>query len=271
MMGQLPMEHITPDAVFDKVGVHYAGSVFLKHGSVCKPTIIRACICVFLYCQRNTLELESDFNHWIVTACLWPFTGIACHSKPSTMLSDRGIQFHWCYRAYKIVIEFLQQQGTSKTTSNICSCQNTDLVFVPERPPHFDSKACLNCRPLPSLPDGVHWSIDPWALSKILIFLWGTPRSFMFVLNSHSSTLLASVSSYCDPLLSEVVKVPSRFTTPLSVLTSINRLKAGEGLTIEIMDLLVAGAMACFTTVCPSAFDLLCNFAIRKSMTKKAR
>ena len=42
IMGQLPMERITPDAVFDKVGINYAGPIYIKRGSVRKPTIIKA-------------------------------------------------------------------------------------------------------------------------------------------------------------------------------------------------------------------------------------
>ena len=47
-MGQLPMERITPDAVFDKVGIDYAGLIYIKQGSVRKLTIIKAYVCVFV-------------------------------------------------------------------------------------------------------------------------------------------------------------------------------------------------------------------------------
>lgn len=48
MMGQLPKERITPDAVFNRVGVDYAGPVYLKQGSVRKPVIVKAYVCVFV-------------------------------------------------------------------------------------------------------------------------------------------------------------------------------------------------------------------------------
>ena len=48
LMGQLPAERITPDAVFSQVGVDYAGPVYLKQGSVRKPNIVKAYICVFV-------------------------------------------------------------------------------------------------------------------------------------------------------------------------------------------------------------------------------
>ena len=45
MMGQLPLERVTPDAVFDHVGLDYAGPLYLKLGSVRKPTIIKSYVC----------------------------------------------------------------------------------------------------------------------------------------------------------------------------------------------------------------------------------
>lgn len=69
MMGQLPMECVTPDAVFDKVDVDYARPVYIKQGSVRKPTIIKAV----------HLELVSDLTSEAFIAHLRRF--IARHSK----------------------------------------------------------------------------------------------------------------------------------------------------------------------------------------------
>ena len=48
MMGQLPMERVTPDLVFENVGVDYAGPVYVKYGHVRKPTVVKAYIVCFL-------------------------------------------------------------------------------------------------------------------------------------------------------------------------------------------------------------------------------
>lgn len=37
-MGQLPPERITPDVVFEHIGLDFAGPLYLKWGSVRKPT-----------------------------------------------------------------------------------------------------------------------------------------------------------------------------------------------------------------------------------------
>ena len=41
-LGRLPMECDTPDSVFENVGVDYAGPLFVKYGSVRKPTVLKA-------------------------------------------------------------------------------------------------------------------------------------------------------------------------------------------------------------------------------------
>ena len=40
LMGQLPKERITPDAVFNNVGLDYVGPIYIKRGSTRKPTIV---------------------------------------------------------------------------------------------------------------------------------------------------------------------------------------------------------------------------------------
>lgn len=58
LLGQLPIENIMPGHVFDKVGMDYAGPVYIKHGFVCKPTIVKAYICVFVSLSVKAVHLE---------------------------------------------------------------------------------------------------------------------------------------------------------------------------------------------------------------------
>jgi len=64
LMGQLPIERVTPDIVFENVGVDYAGPVHIKYGHVRRPTLIKAYICVFvsLSVKAAHLELVSDLT-----------------------------------------------------------------------------------------------------------------------------------------------------------------------------------------------------------------
>ena len=56
MLGQMPIERLTPGPVFDKVGVDCAGPLLIKYGHVCKPTIVKSyvlCVCVS-HCQGSS-------------------------------------------------------------------------------------------------------------------------------------------------------------------------------------------------------------------------
>ena len=56
MMGQLPNERITPDAIFNRTGIDYAGPVYIKQGYTRKPVVLKAYICVFV-----SLSLSKQF------------------------------------------------------------------------------------------------------------------------------------------------------------------------------------------------------------------
>ena len=53
LMGQLPIERITPGMVFERVGIDYAGPVLLKVGRVGKPTLIKAYIGIFISLRQG--------------------------------------------------------------------------------------------------------------------------------------------------------------------------------------------------------------------------
>ena len=72
MLGQLPIERLTPGPVFNKVGVDYAGPLLIKYGHVRKPTIVKSYICVSvsLTVKAVHLELVSDLTADAFIACL---------------------------------------------------------------------------------------------------------------------------------------------------------------------------------------------------------
>ena len=67
MLGQLPIERVTPDLVFDKVDVDYAGPFYIKYGHVRKPTVVKklktyASVFVSLSVKAVHLELVSELT-----------------------------------------------------------------------------------------------------------------------------------------------------------------------------------------------------------------
>ena len=93
MLGQLPIERITPGPVVDKVGVDYAGPFLIKYGYVRKPTIVKAYVCIFvsLTVKAVHLELVSHLTTDAFVACLRRF--ISRRGIPSLIWSDHGTNF----------------------------------------------------------------------------------------------------------------------------------------------------------------------------------
>ena len=93
MLGQLLIERITLDLVFNKIDVDYAGLVYIKYGLACKPTVIKAYIYVFvsLSVKAVHLELVSDLTSESFIACLRRF--ITRCGKPCLIWSDHGTNF----------------------------------------------------------------------------------------------------------------------------------------------------------------------------------
>ena len=131
------MERVTPDSVFNRVGVDYAGPVYVKHGFVRKLTVIKAYVCVFvsLSVKAVHLELVSDLSTDAFITLLRRF--IARRGKPALILSDQGSNFVGAARELKEFAQFLELQTTQNIISEFCSTQNVQWKFIPEHAPHF--------------------------------------------------------------------------------------------------------------------------------------
>ena len=202
LQGQLPAERITPDTVFERVGVDYAGPFLLKYGSTRKPTVVKAYVCVFvsLTVKAVHLELASDLTTDAFIAALRRF--IARRGKPHLIWSDHGTNFVGAVRGLQQFVNFFQSQKTQGIISEFCAMQNIKWKFIPERAPHFGGlweaavksmkahlkrvigetkltfeefatiltqvEACLNSRPLTPLPcDGD--TVEPLTPGHFLI------------------------------------------------------------------------------------------------------
>ena len=87
MLGQLPIERVTPGPVFDS---DYARPILLKSGNKRKPMIVKAYVCVFvsLSVKAVHLELVLDLTSDAFLACLRRF--IARRGYPFLIWSDHG-------------------------------------------------------------------------------------------------------------------------------------------------------------------------------------
>lgn len=137
LMGQLPLERLTPGTVFEITGVDYAGPVYIKYGHVRKPVIIKSYISVFvsLSVKAVHLELVTDLSSEAFISCLRRF--IARRGYPSKIWSDHGTNFIGANREIKELIECLKEQRNQEEISDFCTLNNIEWKFIPERSPHF--------------------------------------------------------------------------------------------------------------------------------------
>ena len=127
MLGQLPIERVTPDPVFDKASVNYTGTVLTKYRYVRKPTIMKVYVCIFVsHCESSSLGigLRSHFGCFI--ACLRRF--IARRGCPSLIWSDWGTNFVGAARDIKEFYRFLRGQETQWLASSPPRTSTQDAV-----------------------------------------------------------------------------------------------------------------------------------------------
>ena len=268
-MGQLPMERVTPDLVFNRVGVDYAGPILTKYGYVRKPTLVKSYVCVFvsLSVKAVHLELVSDLTTEAFIACLRRF--IARRGKPSLIWSDHGSNFLGASRQLKELFTFLQQQESQEVISNFCSSQDIVWNFIPERAPHFGGlweacvksfkkhlsrvagetkltfeemttvlaqiEACLNSRPLAALPYAEDGGIDVLTPGHFLI---GWPlEALPDPAASHQSLSLLKRWDLCQALLRHFWK---RWSTEyLTSLQSMGKWRSSNSSRISVGDVVV--------------------------------
>ena len=137
LAGQLPIERLTPGPVFDKVGIDFAGPIYVKYAHVRKPAIVKAYVCLFVSLSVKAVHLEpvSDLTTDAFIAALRRF--VARRGKPTLIMSDHGTNFTGATRELKEMSDFLNGQVVRTNISEFCSTQNMEWKFIPERAPHF--------------------------------------------------------------------------------------------------------------------------------------
>ena len=136
-IGNLPIERISADHPFNRVGIDFAGPFYTKYGYIRKPVIVKAYICIFvsLAVKAVHLELVSDLTTNAFLACFRRF--MARRGKPSLVMSDHGTNFVGAARILKEIDKFLQQRKTQEDLLRFCSSLGITWKFIPEHAPHF--------------------------------------------------------------------------------------------------------------------------------------
>ena len=124
LMGQLPKERVTPDAVFYNISVDYTGPLHIKQGSTRKPVIVKAYVCVFVSLSTRAVHLEAVSD----------LTSKAFRrGKPTLLWSDHGTNFIGAKR----ILQELYENQNNQIISDFCSTQGIHWDFIPEHAPNF--------------------------------------------------------------------------------------------------------------------------------------
>ena len=74
LIGQLPAERVTPDLIFNRVVVDYAGPLQLKVGLTCRPVIVRSYVCMFVSLSVRVVHLKLVSDLMTDEICCLPET-----------------------------------------------------------------------------------------------------------------------------------------------------------------------------------------------------
>ena len=187
VFGQLPTDRLAPGSVFERVGVDYAGPIITKTGPVRKPTLHKTYLAIFVCFTVKAVHVEivSELTTAAFIAALRRF--IARRGIPSIIWSDHGTNFVGAAKEIKELYNFFKDQNNQNDISDFCTTQGMEWNYIPEQSPHFGGlweaavkslkihlrkvakdvkltyeelatvttqiEACLNSRPLTSLPD----------------------------------------------------------------------------------------------------------------------
>ncbi|XP_030746816.1 uncharacterized protein LOC115875488 [Sitophilus oryzae] len=116
-MGELPSSRIVPSRPFENCGVDYAGPFFVKSGTVRKPVITKAYLCVFICFATKAvhLELVVDLTTQAFLNCFKRF--IARRGLCRNVYSDNATNFIGANNELTELSRFLQDKGNQEVFS----------------------------------------------------------------------------------------------------------------------------------------------------------
>ena len=139
LMGDLPSSRFAGEGKpFLHTGLDYAGPFKIKTGSIRKPIVSDAYVCVFVCMASNAVHLEvvSDQTTAAFQATLDRF--IARRGCPTHLYSDNGPNFIGAKNDLAGFYSFLQQQTSSQEIQNyLATHHQVTWHTIPPRSPHM--------------------------------------------------------------------------------------------------------------------------------------
>lgn len=134
LLGQLPLNRITPSRPFLNCGVDYAGPFLIKTGLPRSKQLLKSYLCVFVCLSTKAvhLELVADLTTSSFLNAFKRF--ISRRGKCSTIYSDNGTTF---VGANHELTNFLNQVKNQNVFADFFVSEHISWNFIPPRSPHF--------------------------------------------------------------------------------------------------------------------------------------
>lgn len=136
LMGDLPLERVSPAPAFQRVGVDYCGPFELRPATR-KGAPIKCYVCLFvcLVCKAVHIEIVMDLTSEAFLAALRRF--VARRGRPDIILCDNATNFVGARRELNELHRLFQRQQFQERVSSDAVRDLIEFKFIPARSPNF--------------------------------------------------------------------------------------------------------------------------------------
>uniref|UniRef100_A0A8D8CN12 (northern house mosquito) hypothetical protein n=1 Tax=Culex pipiens TaxID=7175 RepID=A0A8D8CN12_CULPI len=135
-MGDLPSYRVTQAYPFERVGVDFAGPIYVRKGHPRKPVYCKAYVALFVCMVTKCIHIElvSNLTTDAFIAALHRF--VARRGLPSDVYSDNATNFAGASSELHELYALLTQQLTKDALQEFCLPKEIRWHFIPPRSPH---------------------------------------------------------------------------------------------------------------------------------------
>ncbi|XP_062703843.1 uncharacterized protein LOC134286271 [Aedes albopictus] len=136
LMGDLPLERVSPAPAFQRVGIDYCGPFELQPATR-KGAPVKCYLCLFvcLVCKAVHVEVVMDLTSEAFLAALRRF--VARRGRPEMILCDNASNFVGARRELNELHRLFQQQQFQEQVSTSAMRDLIEFKFIPARSPNF--------------------------------------------------------------------------------------------------------------------------------------
>ncbi|XP_065094594.1 uncharacterized protein LOC135715104 [Ochlerotatus camptorhynchus] len=136
LMGDLPLERVSPAPAFQRVGIDYCGPFELQPVTR-KSAPVKCYLCLFvcLVCKAVHIEVVMDLTTEAFLAALRRF--VARRGRPELILCDNASNFVGAQRELRELHRMFRQQQFQEKVSMEAAQDSIEFKFIPARSPNF--------------------------------------------------------------------------------------------------------------------------------------